>query len=180
MKNNKSKFVAFACGSSLVIALGMTAMPCLAQLQVPGFGAPTSGGLFGSSPVVLIGDTSKALQDYFKKHGHLPQAGGELDDALKAIYSKLNGAEPSQQPAAEKEFHVLGNIMLGVNNSLKSTTLDDLRKNPPANFKAPQNRIVVSITDANQFLVWYSASDGRPAVDALGQAIILRQECSKD
>ena len=164
---------------SLVLFQAAAVAPALAQLQVPGFAAPTSGGLFGSSPTVLIGEASKSLVAYCEKHGHLPQSSAEIDEALKTVHAKLNGGDSSSQPASEKQYRVLGNVMIAQDPSLKGASLADIRKNPPEAFKAPEGRVVVLITTADEFIIWYSAADGKPAVDALGQAIILHEQCSK-
>lgn len=163
---------ALAVAGMLVIAAGMTPGPSVAQAQV---GAPTSGGLFGSSPIVLIGNTSKAMTEYYTQHKHLPQTSAEQDEALKAVFTKLTGSAPSAQPTQENKYRLLGNIMLGQDTSLKNANLDELRKNPPASLTAPPLRLVILVTSPDQFMCWYSANDGKPAVDALRQAIILRQ-----
>ena len=177
-KRNKTRLAAL--GAVFALTLGLMPAAVLAQLQPPGSGAPTSGGLFGSSPDLLIGNASKALQEYCKNNNHLPKSSGEIDAALKAVVAKLTGSDPSTaQITSDKDFRVLGSVVMSIDPSFKDTTVEQLRKSPPANFKAPPGHLVIFIAGEEQFIIWYAAGDGKPAVDALGQPIILRQECSQ-
>ncbi len=179
MKKSELNIRTLITSTALLAVLGLVTGPALAQLKIGGFVAPTAGGLFASSPAVLIGKTGKALQEYCSKSGHLPKSTTEMDDALKALYTALFGSAATVEPVAEKQFRVLGGVMLGIDDTIGNIALDELKRNPPASFKVPEKRLVVLLTGDNQFVIWYSAADGKPAVDALGQAIILRQECSK-
>jgi hypothetical protein len=159
---------------------GLVPLPALTQLQLQGFGAPTAGGLFGSSPVVLIGRASKALNQYFQDNGKLPQASAEIDETLKFVYKKLGGANPGPSMTSEKDFRVLSNVMMAVDSGLKNTSVEELRKKTPVNLSAAPGRLVIMITGPNQYMIWFSAADSKPAVDALGQAIVMHGVCSKD
>lgn len=180
MPRSSTKYSRHLIAAGLTICAGLSGMPVSAQLQLQGFGAPTAGGLFGSSPVVLIGRASKALNQYFQDHNKLPQASSDIDETLKFVYKKLGGSDSAPGITGENDFRVLSNVMMGIDTSLQNTSVDEVRKSPPANFNAVPGRLVILITGQNQYMIWFSAADRKPAVDALGQAIVMHGECKKD
>lgn len=178
MQRNKrsphlAAFTLLICGMAALSG----AMPGIAQLQTPGVGTPTPGGFFGSGPIALMGQISKEVQEFYTKHGKLPASSAEEDALLKAVVARITGHEPAASPALEGNYRVLGNIYITSEPSLVDTPLAELRKNPPPLFKAPPAKLVIDVLGNDKFLVWFSATDGRPALDSLGQALILRQEC---
>ncbi len=108
------------------------------------------------------------LRCYYSKYKTFPQTIQDQDKALLLIYMKLAGSRPdSSQPiSSESEFRVLSNLRIATNAIIRNAPLQQWRKVPPENWRAPAGSIVILTDGQSQFLIWCASANSVPIRDS--------------
>ncbi len=109
-----------------------------------------------------------AMKEWHKQHGSFPNLDQEVDEALKFVFEKVNGAPvPSTtQVTYTGSVHSIENIRMSVDRSIRNASIEELQKRPPSTWTAPANSTVILTDGKDQFLIWTSVVSGTPMRDS--------------
>jgi hypothetical protein len=108
------------------------------------------------------------MRGYHKKNKKFPQNIVEQDRALIQIYKEVAGSSPDsgQQITSDGEYRALGNLRIATNAIIRNAPLQQWRRMPPENWRAPAGSIVVITDGQSQFLIWCASANSVPIRDS--------------
>jgi hypothetical protein len=111
--------------------------------------------------------TADALRSYYARYKVFPQSTSDLDEALRQIYTQVFGMspDPNMQITSEGPFRVLGNLRIRMDDTIRNAPIAQWKENPPDNWNAPANSIVILVDGGSQYIVWCAAINGVPIRD---------------
>lgn len=145
--------------SIFLSCFAVTRLSAYAQFG-PGF---DSEGLH--SVALRAGD---AMREWHKQHGSFPNLDQEVDEALKFVCEKVNGAPVSAttQVTYTGSVHSIDNIRMCVDRSIRNAPIEEWKSRPPNTWTAPANSTVILTDGKNEFLIWTSVISGTPMRDS--------------
>jgi len=161
---------------SLTLMAALSTLTCSAFLLPPQpVRAQFGQGIFDQSVINSALRCVDALRSYYTVHKTLPQQISDQDQALNQIYQQAFGSppDPSVQITTNGAYRVLGNLRLCTDQTIRNAPMAQWRKNPPDNWTAPANSIVILVDGGSQYLIWCAAINGVPMRDQNQNAILL-------
>lgn len=118
-----------------------------------------------------------AMRQWHKKHGSFPSLDQDINKALKFVFEKTSGSSlnPNTQITYAGSVHVLENLRMSVDASIKNAPIEEWKRTPPASWNAPANSTVILTDGDDQFLIWSSIQSGGPMLDSNNRCLFIYQ-----